>query len=152
MIQGQQEVLTYNIMLKENTLTNLRTYTQFIDVLGDVGGLMEVIEKIIGVICALVADILYDKTMVNNLFSFDLNNYTINIKKKHAYNIKDINGINTSYLNNEKNDIKYNKKEINVSKIPQENQLIIGNKNLILKNLLFQKIIALFIIMGIVRE
>ena len=92
MIPGQQEVLTYNIMLKEK------------------------IEKIIGVICALVADILYDKTMVNNLFSFDLNNYTINIKKKHAYNIKDINGINTSYLNNEKNDIKYNKKEINVSK------------------------------------
>ena len=75
-------IISYNIMLKESTLTNLRTYTQFIDVLGDVGGLMEVIESIFGVVCVLVADILYDKTMVNNLFSFDLNNYTLKIKKK----------------------------------------------------------------------
>ena len=59
-------------MLKENTLTNLRTYTQFTDILGDVGGLMEVIQSAFGVICIFVADILYDKTMVNNLFSFDL--------------------------------------------------------------------------------
>ena len=75
-------VMTYNIMLKENTLTNKRSYTQFIDILGDVGGLMETIQSLFGVICILVVDILYDKTMVNNLFSFDLNDYTMKIKSK----------------------------------------------------------------------
>ena len=75
-------IVSYNVMLKENTMTNLRTYTQFIDVLGDVGGLMEVIESVFFFFFILVVDILYDKTMVNNLFSFDLNNYTLKIKKK----------------------------------------------------------------------
>ena len=118
---GQEEVSTYNILLKENTLNNLRTYTQFIDVLGDVGGLMEVIESIFGVIATLVADILYDKTMVNNLFTFDMNNYSIKIKNKPNLNNNNIfHEIKTSYLNNElkkeksKNQIE--EKEINISK------------------------------------
>ena len=82
MIKGQQDVITYNIMLKENSLTNQRSYTQLIDVLGDVGGLMEVIESIFGVVCIFVVDILYDKTMVNNLFSFNLNTSMVKIKAK----------------------------------------------------------------------
>ena len=121
MMPGQAEVSTYNILLKENTLNNLRTYTQFIDVLGDVGGLMEVIESIFGVIATLVADILYDKTMVNNLFTFDLNNYSIKIKNKPNLNNNNIfHEIKTSYLNNElkKENSKnqYEEKEINISK------------------------------------
>ena len=110
MLDGQQDVMTYNILLKENTLTNSRTYTQLIDVLGDVGGLMEVIQSIFGVICSLVADILYDKTMVNNLFTFDLNNYSIKIKNKPKLNNNIFNEIKTSYLNNEKIEIKIDKK------------------------------------------
>ena len=82
MIQGQPIVMTYNIMLKENSLTNQRSYTQLIDILGDVGGLMEVIESIFGVFCIFVTDILYDKTMVNNLFSFNLNTNMVKIKTK----------------------------------------------------------------------
>ena len=101
-------VMTYNIMLKENTLTNLRTYTQFIDILGDVGGLMEVIQSAFGVICIFVADILYDKTMVNNLFSFDLNDYTIKFKNK--LNIKkELNNAKTFSVNN--NDYNEEKEE-----------------------------------------
>ena len=116
MIPGQQEVMTYTIILKENTLTNLRTYTQFLDVLGDVGGLMEVIQSIFGVICALVADILYDKTMVNNLFTFDLNNFSIKIKNKPKLSNNKVAQIKTSYLNNDKIEIKIDKK--NFSKNP----------------------------------
>ena len=115
MIEGQAEVSTYNILLKENTLNNLRTYTQFIDVLGDVGGLMEVIESIFGVIATLVADILYDKTMVNNLFTFDLNNYSIRIKNKSILNNNKFNEIKTSNLNNEKIEVKIDKKNISKS-------------------------------------
>ena len=111
MIKGQQEVLTYNILLKENTLTNLRTYTQLIDVLGDVGGLMEVVQSIFGVVCTLVVDILYDKTMVNNLFTFDLNNYSIKIKNKSFSNNNKFNEIKTSFFNNEKNEVKIDKKD-----------------------------------------
>ena len=103
-------VLTYNIMLKENTLTNLRTYTQFIDVLGDVGGLMEVIQSIFGVICTLVVDILYDKTMVNNLFSFDLNNYTLKVKNK--LNPKIIFSSTLNYNNQNSNEEKSDKKPL----------------------------------------
>ena len=112
---GGPEVMTYNIILKENTLTNLRTYTQLIDVLGDVGGLMEVIQSIFGVICTLVADILYDKTMVNNLFTFDLNNYSIRIKNKSILNNNKFNEIKTSNLNNEKIEVKIDKKNISKS-------------------------------------
>ena len=72
MDKTKPEVISYQIMMTEKILTNQRTYTQLVDVLGDVGGLMEVIQSIFGVICSFVADILYDKTMVNNLFSFDL--------------------------------------------------------------------------------
>jgi len=82
---------------------------------------MEVIESIFGVIATLVADILYDKTMVNNLFTFDLNNYSIKIKNKPNFNNNNIfNEIKTSYLNkevkkeNSKN--QYEEKEINISK------------------------------------
>ena len=75
-------VIQYHIMLTEKVLTNQRKYTQLVDVLGDVGGLMEVMESVLGVICYLVADILYDKTMVNNLFSFDLEENMIKIKNK----------------------------------------------------------------------
>ena len=82
MIKGQPIVMTYNIILKENSLTNQRSYTQLIDILGDVGGLMEVIESIFGVFCIFVTDILYDKTMVNNLFSFNLNTNMVKIKTK----------------------------------------------------------------------
>ena len=38
-IPGDPSVMNYNIILKENTVTNLRTYTQLVEVLGDVGGL-----------------------------------------------------------------------------------------------------------------
>ena len=82
-------VIMYNIMMTEKVLTNQRTYTQLVDVLGDVGGLMEVIESIFGVISVLVADILYDKTMINNLFSFDLEDNVIKFKTK-SKNINDI--------------------------------------------------------------
>ena len=41
---------------------------------------MEVMESILGIICSFITDILYDKVMVNNLFSFNLNTNTAKIK------------------------------------------------------------------------
>ena len=79
--------IIYYISMNEKVLTNQRKYTQFVDVLGDVGGLMEVMHSVFGVVCYLVADILYDKTMVNNLFSFDLEENLIKIKKNNQIHI-----------------------------------------------------------------
>ena len=55
------------ITLFEKTLTNQRIYTQFIDVLGDVGGLMEVIESVFGVTFRIPLVCLV-KRMVDKLF------------------------------------------------------------------------------------
>ena len=102
---GIQDIFITDLMMKENILTMHREYTQLIDVLGDVGGLMEVIESIFGVICILVVDILYDKTMVNNLFSFNLNSQTLKIKSNLVHRKLD--------KNIEKNIINKNREENN---------------------------------------
>ena len=63
-------------------LLEKRQYIQFIDVLGEVGGLMEIIYSFFGMICSFVGDILYEKTIANNLFSFNVNKKIIYIKKE----------------------------------------------------------------------
>ena len=45
---------------------------QLIDVLGDVGGLMEILFTFLNIISSLLTEILYDKSLVNDLFSFDI--------------------------------------------------------------------------------
>jgi len=60
------------LQLAAKVLTEKRQYTQLIDVLGDVGGLMEILYSLFNVICSVVTEVLYDRSLVNNLFSFDL--------------------------------------------------------------------------------
>jgi hypothetical protein len=71
---------TINIQLADKVLTQKRTYPKLIDVLGEVGGFMEVIYSVFQVILVFVTDNLYDLSLVNNLFSFDLGKETIIIK------------------------------------------------------------------------
>ena len=108
----QEDVIQYIVMMTEKIKTIQRTYTQLIDVLGDVGGLMEVMESVLGVICLFVSDILYDKTMVNNLFSFNVEDYIIKIKTK----IKECDSINKSKNEENNNEVNFDKKTIDVSK------------------------------------
>ena len=115
-------------MMTEKILTNQRTYTQLVDVLGDVGGLMEVIQSIFGVIFSFVADILYDKTMVNNLFSFDLEENMIKFKTKSKKNNE--NSINEDF---DKRTLDFSKKKMTEKKEttnPKVNQInILKNSN-----------------------
>ena len=108
----QEDVIQYIILMSEKIKTIQRTYTQLIDVLGDVGGLMEVMESVLGVICLLVADILYDKTMVNNLFYFNVEDYMIKIKTK----LKEKDSINKSKIEENNNEDNFDKKTIDISK------------------------------------
>ena len=68
--------------LNDKILLENREYIQFIDVLGEVGGLMEIIYSFFDLLCSFVVDILYEKTIANNLFSFDINKKNILIKKR----------------------------------------------------------------------
>ena len=56
---------------------------QLIDVLGDVGGLMEILFTFLNIISSLLTEILYDKSLVNDLFSFDIEKKMIVINKKN---------------------------------------------------------------------
>jgi hypothetical protein len=60
------------LQLSAKVLTEKRQYMQLIDVLGDVGGLMEILYSLFSVVSSLVTEILYDRSLVNKLFSFDL--------------------------------------------------------------------------------
>ena len=60
------------LQLSARVLTEKRQYTQLIDVLGDVGGLMEILLTFLNILSSFVTEILYDRALVNDLFSFDL--------------------------------------------------------------------------------
>ena len=72
----------FTIKLSENVRTERRTYTKLIAILGDIGGLMEVVYTLLKIISSFAGDILYEIALVNNLFSFDLNNKVIILKDK----------------------------------------------------------------------
>ena len=79
-----QALCDVTVQLTEQVLTIKRTYTKLIEVLGDVGGLMEVIFMAFKLISTLITDLLYEKSMVNNLFEFDLDKRLVIIKELKA--------------------------------------------------------------------
>ena len=81
-----QPLCDVSIQLSEQILTINRTYTKLVEVLGDVGGLMEIIFSFFNIICSLITKILYEKSLVNNLFEFDLNKKVILIKENNKKN------------------------------------------------------------------
>ena len=78
------------LQLTEQMITIDRTYTKLVEVLGDVGGLMEFVFSFLKILSLFITDAYYDKGMVNNLFSFDIDKKIITIKnlkkdKKEIY-------------------------------------------------------------------
>ena len=69
----RRPIADVTLQLAAKVLTEKRQYTQLIDVLGDVGGLMEILYTFLNLISSLITEVLYDRSLVNNLFSFDLN-------------------------------------------------------------------------------
>jgi len=70
------------IKLTDNVRTERREYTKLMTILGDVGGLMKVIFTLFRIMCSFSVDILYDISLVNNLFNFDLEKKLIMKKKE----------------------------------------------------------------------
>ena len=71
------------LQLTEQMITIDRTYTKLVEVLGDVGGLMEFVFSFLKILSLFITEAYYEKGMVNNLFSFDLNKKLITIKNKN---------------------------------------------------------------------
>ena len=85
-----EPLCTVIIQLAGKVLTQKRTYPKIIDVLGEVGGFMEVIYSFFKVILILITDILYDISLVNNLFSFNIDKKQIIIKDLKNKEIENI--------------------------------------------------------------
>ena len=79
---SEDPICVITIQLSEKALTQKRHYMTLIEVLGDVGGLMEVISSALNLFLSIVVDSLYEKSMINNLFEFDLDKKVIMIKEK----------------------------------------------------------------------
>ena len=70
------------LQLDAKVLTEKRMYVTLIDVLGDVGGLMEILFSLFNIISSFITEVIYDKSLINNLFSFDLDKKLVVLKNK----------------------------------------------------------------------
>ena len=76
-----QPLCDVTVSLKEQVLTIKRSNKKLVEVLGEVGGLMEIIFMLLKVTSSFVTDLLYEKSLINNLFEFDLAKRSILIKE-----------------------------------------------------------------------
>ena len=84
-----------------------RQYSQLIDVLGEVGGFMELINSLFGIICSFFGDILYEKEIVNSLFLFGIKRKLISIKKGDDSIFKIMGKGNNNIIKNMNNPINF---------------------------------------------
>jgi len=124
------------LQLAAKVLTEKRQYLQLIDVLGDVGGLMEILYSFLNVISSFITEILYDRSLVNNLFSFDINKKFVALnssRSKHRQskeyrNSRDLRNLDALNLKQKLEDLDNNK---NIEDLSKENS---GNQNIVIKN------------------
>ena len=68
--ENEESIVDFELQLTDKILTEKRDYSKSIDILGEVGGFMEIISNVFGLILSLIVDVLYEISVVNNLFSF----------------------------------------------------------------------------------
>ena len=81
-------VCEIEFQLNDKILYEKREYIKFIDILGEVGGFMEIIYSFFGFICNFIVTYLYEITIVNNLFKFDIHKKKIILKIQKQKNSK----------------------------------------------------------------
>ena len=80
--EGSYAFSIFELQLNDKILLEKRQYIQLVDVLGEIGGLMEIIFSFFSLISSLIIDTLYEKNITNNLFSFNVNKKFILIKNE----------------------------------------------------------------------
>ena len=133
-----------SLKLSDKVLTQRRTYTKLLEILGNIGGLMEVLFSLFRIISSYPTKILYEEALVNNLFQFNLDTKEILLVNKEKKYVKKnnltTNQISKLYipqnqqsLNINKNKDKINKSKndgiIELNKITNESLLMIKSKN-----------------------
>ena len=95
-LQEMTPVCDITVQLSAKVLTTKRKNTKLIEVLGDVGGLMEVVWSAFNILSIFITDLLYDIDIVNSLFSFNLTKKTVTLKqeKEDTYDISNEDEIN----------------------------------------------------------
>ena len=136
-----------SLKLSDKILTQRRTYTKLLEILGNIGGLMEVLFSFLSIISSFPTKILYEEALVNNLFQFNLDTKEISLVNKEKKYIKKNNfsynqipklyiPIREQYSNINKNKDKINQLKnglnediLDLSKINNESILMIKSQN-----------------------
>jgi hypothetical protein len=111
-LQALTPICDITIQLSAKVLTTKRTNTKLIEVLGDVGGLMEVVWSAFNLLSIFVTDLLYDIDIVNTLFSFDLTKKIVIMKKGPEELVGTSNEDEINIYNNKKTKIKFSNEKI----------------------------------------
>jgi hypothetical protein len=108
------------IKLTDKVLTERRRYTKLIEVMRDVGGFMEVILSVFKIVSLFSTNILYEKSLVNCLFEFDIDRKNIIIHNKYQNKL-------TKKINLDKKISKRNEYELDYNIL--NNDVIATSKN-----------------------
>ena len=125
-----EEFCSAQIKLEDEIRVQYRTYTKLVTLLGDVGGLMEVFYAAFKVLSSFTIDILYNTSIINDLFEFDTEKNLNLIRNKYKLKLKD----NNIVVDNKPDiipviDESKNKNPINISNnISKDNEKICINK------------------------
>ena len=96
-----------SLQLAATVLTQTRNYKTLLDVMGEVGGLMEFLYTFFSVILSFRIGEIYEKSLLNDLFSFNRSTKEIICKKLDVKkNIKDLESRNDQKLNFHQSDTK----------------------------------------------
>jgi hypothetical protein len=74
--------------LSDKVHTQRRTYTKLVEILGNIGGVMQFLFTLLRIISSFSTKILYELSLVNNLFEFNMDNKSILINNKEKKYIK----------------------------------------------------------------
>ena len=85
--ESGEALCNIQLQLTEQMITIDRTYTKLVEVLGDVGGLMEFVFSFFKLISIFITEALYEKGLINHLFAFDLDKKTIELKELNKNNL-----------------------------------------------------------------
>ena len=128
----------FEIQINDKILLEKRKYVQFIDVLGEIGGLMEIIYSFFGLICSLILDVIYENKITNELFDFNISKKLVLFKKRNAHifeKIKDKKNEEKKYDNKHLHSSLNGKKNKNEEKEDSESDINIQNRNINKKQL-----------------
>ena len=83
-------LISFTVSLSEQELTETRTYPKLVAVIGDIGGFMEVIFSGLSMLAAILTETSYQKSLVNHLFSFDLDKKLVLVKQNSINPLKNL--------------------------------------------------------------